>query len=147
MKMLANFTFSNEYWVFLAPVFFILIDIATGFLSAWKEENINSSALRNGLVKKCGELFCIAIGEILTYGLSLPHYIIYGISLYIILMEIISNLENISEMGVKVPRFVTEKFKKVDDLTNADYASVKKDIDAAWNEIRKLEENKNGRSE
>jgi toxin secretion/phage lysis holin len=141
MQALTQFKFAKEYWVFLAPILFIMIDITTGFLNAWKEQQVMSCRLRNGLVKKCGELFCIAIGEILTYALGLPHYIVYGIAGYVIFMEIVSNVENIAKMGVPIPAFINEALSHAsDDFANADYVTVKKDVDAAWIEIRKLKE-------
>ena len=141
MQALTQFKFAKEYWVFLAPILFILIDIATGFLNAWKEQKVMSCRLRNGLVKKCGELFCIAIGEILTYALGLPRYIVYGIAGYVILMEIVSNIENIAKMGVPIPAFISKALSQAsDDFANADYATVKKDLDSAWDEIRRLKE-------
>ncbi len=147
--MINDMAFRNELWVFIAPLIFILLDIASGFLNAWKEDNIRSSKLRSGLVKKAGEIFCIVIGEVAVHGLFLPRQIVYFISIYIIFMEIVSNLENISRMGVPIPSFIKDHLSKyTDDLQNADYATVKKDVDAAWNEIRKLkEEENNGKSQ
>lgn len=145
MNVITQFKYSNEYWVFLCPILFILIDIATGFLNAWSAKEIMSCRLRKGLVKKCGELACIAIGEILTSALGLPHYYVYGISGYIVFMEIVSNLENISKMGVTIPRFISEALSHTsDDFANADYATLKKDVDSAWKAIRELEKKDEG---
>lgn len=147
--MINDLTFRNELWVFVAPLIFILLDIASGFLNAWKEGDIRSSKLRDGLVKKAGEIFCIVIGEVAVYGLFLPKQIVYFISIYIIFMEIVSNIENISKMGVPIPHFLEDRLSKyTGDFQEGDYATVKKDIDAAWNEIRKLkEEEENGKSQ
>ena len=72
--------------------------------------------MREGLVKKCGEITILAIGQLFTVGLVLPTYIMSGISFYIIFMELISICENLQKMGVPVPKFIK---KALDDTEKA----------------------------
>jgi phage-related holin len=72
--------------------------------------------MREGLVKKCGEITILAIGQLFTVGLVLPTYIMSGISFYIIFMELISICENLQKMGVPIPKFIK---KALDDTEKA----------------------------
>ena len=88
------------------------VDILTGSLNAWAKSNFKSFKMREGLVKKCGEITILAIGQLFTIGLVLPTYIMSGVSFYIIFMELISICENLQKMGVPIPKFIK---KALDD--------------------------------
>lgn len=107
--------FSENYWIFIIPVVLMLIDFATGIINAWATNHLKSFKMREGLSKKAGELAILAIGELFTVGLSIPIYVITFLSLYIILMEIISICENLKKMGVKIPKFIDNA---LDDAEN-----------------------------
>lgn len=92
------------------------IDILTGSLNAWAKSAFKSFKMREGLVKKCGEITILAIGQLFTVGLVLPTYIMSGISFYIIFMELISICENLQKMGVPIPKFIK---KALDDTEKA----------------------------
>ena len=92
------------------------VDILTGSLNAWAKSNFKSFKMREGLVKKCGEITILAIGQLFTVGLVLPTYIMSGISFYIIFMELISICENLQKMGVPIPKFIK---KALDDTEKA----------------------------
>lgn len=108
--------FANEIWVFIIPGVLMVVDILTGSLNAWAKSNFRSFKMREGLVKKCGEITILAIGQLFTVGLVLPTYIMSGISFYIILMELISICENLQKMGVPIPKFIK---KALDDTEKA----------------------------
>lgn len=115
-KILENVKFANEVWVFIIPGVLMAIDILTGSLNAWAKSNFKSFKMREGLVKKCGEITILAIGQLFTVGLVLPAYIMSGISFYIIFMELISICENLQKMGVPIPKFIK---KALDDTEKA----------------------------
>ena len=79
------------------------IDIATGFINAWIRKEVSSSRLRSGLGKKIGEVSILVIGELFTYALRLPKDMMKFFAAYIILMEIISIIENLDKLGVPIP--------------------------------------------
>ena len=74
--------------------------------------------MREGLAKKCGEVALLVAGEILTLGLSVPVYIVAGVSIYIILMEIISLFENLEKLGVPIPKFIKRALGNVGEAVN-----------------------------
>lgn len=115
-NILDKVKFANEIWVFIIPGVLMAVDILTGSLNAWAKANFRSFKMREGLVKKCGEITILAIGQLFTIGLVLPTYIMSGISFYIIFMELISICENLQKMGVPIPKFIK---KALDDTEKA----------------------------
>lgn len=115
-NILDKVKFANEIWVFIIPGILMAIDILTGSLNAWAKSNFKSFKMREGLVKKCGEITILAIGQLFTIGLVLPTYIMSGVSFYIIFMELISICENLQKMGVPIPKFIK---KALDDTEKA----------------------------
>lgn len=79
---------------------FIVLDFATGLIKACKSSSFKSSAMREGLFHKMGEVLCVTLGVLIQYA---EGYLNLGINLpvadatcaYIVLMEIGSALENI----------------------------------------------------
>lgn len=115
-NILDKVKFANEIWVFIIPGVLMAVDILTGSLNAWAKSNFKSFKMREGLVKKCGEITILAIGQLFTVGLVLPTYIMSGISFYIIFMELVSICENLQKMGVPIPKFIK---KALDDTEKA----------------------------
>lgn len=105
-EVMENVKFVNEVWVFVIPGILMAIDILTGSLNAWAKGDFKSYKMRQGLVKKCGEVTILGIGELFTIGMILPTYIMSGISFYIIFMELISICENLQKIGVPIPKFI-----------------------------------------
>lgn len=105
-ELVSRFHFTNEIWAIMVPIVLMAIDIITGLLNAWIKGEVKSSILRKGLAKKVGEMCVILIGELFTLGLSLPSAIGTGISIYIVIMELISICENLEKLGVPIPKFI-----------------------------------------
>lgn len=134
-KVLESVKFVNEVWVFMIPGILMAIDILTGSLNAWAKRDFKSFKMRQGLVKKCGEVTILGIGELFTIGMILPTYIMSGISFYIIFMELISICENLQKMGVPIPKFIKKALsdteKALEDKESVD--SKKEDTDNGGN--------------
>jgi toxin secretion/phage lysis holin len=94
------------------------IDVLTGTINAWIKGEIKSSILRKGLGKKIGEIVVLAIGELFLIAMSLPMAVLNGISLYIIVMELISICENLEKLGVPIPRFVKKALASTEEKIN-----------------------------
>ena len=100
-------------------------DYVTGMMSAWASKTLSSKTGLLGLVKKLGYGF--AVGAALavdfvvqtagaTLGLALEGVFCFGllVTVWLILNECISILENLGELGVPVPGFlkaITERLK------------------------------------
>lgn len=92
---------------------FILMDLLTGLIKAFKEKNYNSSIMREGLFHKCGSILCIAFAFLVEYvqtyidlGFNVP--VAVPICVYIITMEIGSIIENVCAIN---PEILPEKLK------------------------------------
>lgn len=114
LDILKNIHFVSLTWILILPLSLMGIDILTGLFNAlWKEKNFESSVMRAGLTKKVGEIAIIVIGLLFTYGLALPIYIMQAVSLYLIIMELMSIMENLDRMGVPLPKFVKDLVNNV----------------------------------
>lgn len=106
-----------------------LTDVATGFINAAIKHNVSSKELRNGAVRKC----CLFVAIILAVEIdkvimqTAGHYIqIYGkdlltrtvVIVYFILEELVSVLENLSNIGVPVPKWLRSILTQVSETAN-----------------------------
>ena len=107
--------FTASYWMFLLPVVSAGADILTGLLQAGVNNCYNSSVMRKGLYRKLGELACVILAYVVSVAISLPLNITAFVSIYIVVMELISVLENLSAAGVPFPVWILKKLKKAAD--------------------------------
>lgn len=106
--------FQAAKYAFAIPFIFIAVDILTGFINAWSKKQFESAIMREGLGKKAGEIIAVIIGELVTYILGIPAYIVDGIIFYISFMELMSILENLDKLGVKLPKKLKDRLNNVD---------------------------------
>lgn len=92
--------FSNYIWVIITPLLFSLFDIITGFIQAVINHDVDSSKMRKGLLHKLLLIIIILSGILLDKTFNL-NYITKFISIYIIIMEITSILENLKKAGIE----------------------------------------------
>ena len=72
---------------------FMVLDLLTGVVKAFKEKTFTSSIMREGLFHKVGSIICVVFAVLVDYaqslidiGVSLP--VAIGVCTYIIIMEI-----------------------------------------------------------
>lgn len=99
--------------VYLLSGGFILMDLLTGLVKAFKEKAYNSSIMREGLYHKFGSIITIVFGSLIDYtqryvdiGVTIP--VASAICGYIILMEIGSIIENVCVIN---PDIMPEKLR------------------------------------
>lgn len=119
-ELVTQFNFQNETYVVVIPLILMCLDIMTGLINAWIKGEVDSSKLRKGLGKKLGEITCILIGEIFVVGFGLTAYIAAGVSIYIIVMELISICENLEKLGVPIPKFIKKALMVANTEINKD---------------------------
>lgn len=106
---------------------FILFDVITGILKAVKNNNLNSTKLREGLIHKASEVLCIVGAYALPFGLQylevdfkLP--VLGVVAIYICLMETISAIENLCEVNPIINKFFAPYLEKLkgtsEDMVN-----------------------------
>lgn len=99
---------------------FILFDILTGILKAWKQKSINSAVLRTGLFNKLSEIVAIAFSAFLEFGgdeihLGIDLPFVGVVSSYICLMEFISITENLCVLNPQFEKLFGKYLEKVKD--------------------------------
>lgn len=90
-----------NYHLIIVALLFVLLDIVTGVLQSFINGNFKSSIMRKGGVRKLFLIVVIVFGVLLDFaqtiielGFNVPAC--SGICAYIILMEIMSVIENIN---------------------------------------------------
>lgn len=120
----SHIRFTHDYWIALLPLTFMLIDLVTGYINAWKNHQVQSSKMRTGITKKAGEIILILIVQILSLALGFPRTLVTFFSCYISFSEFNSNLENLALLGVPLPRWVTSRVNQaIDTMNNTDITS------------------------
>lgn len=105
--------------VYLIVAGFILLDMITGIIKAFKEKAYNSSVMREGLFHKCGSILCVVFGVLVDFaqgyfdlGVAIP--VAVSICIYISIMEIGSIIENVSTINPEImPDKLKQYFKKL----------------------------------
>lgn len=98
---------------------FILLDMITGIIKAFKEKTYNSSVMREGLYHKSGSILLVGFGLLVDYGQNLLDLgvnipIAISICSYIIMMEIGSIIENLGAINPEIlPEKVKSHFQKL----------------------------------
>lgn len=107
-EIIQNMHFTNIWWAILAPMILIVIDVLTGIVIAWRNNDFKSAKMRTGLSKKFGELVYVLVGILTKFALG-TELILYFTVGYICLMELSSLAENCDKLGVKMPPKLKEK--------------------------------------
>lgn len=107
-QIIQNIHFSNIWWAIASPLFLIVLDVLTGVIIAWRNNDFKSTKMRTGLSKKFGELVYVLVGILAKFALG-TELILYFTVGYICLMEISSLAENCDKLGVKLPEKVKNK--------------------------------------
>ena len=113
----------------------MLIDYASGMTKAWLAGELSSRVGLRGIVKKVGSLAVICVAAIVDWlmisglqrvGITLKLDYCFGliVTIWFIINECISILENLAAIGVPLPGFLTAMVKRlaavVDDKAKAE---------------------------
>ena len=106
---------------------FIALDFVSGLLKALSNGTYESSKMRKGLYHKIGELFawgfCLACDITLPqFGIDLPFALVNAVTVYIVLMESGSIIENIGIMNPEIGKYLSGVFEKIRTKDGADDA-------------------------
>lgn len=114
MEELMNLHFTNIWWALGLPLILMVLDIVTGYYNAWKNNEVSSTRMRDGLGKKCAELCYIALGFIFNFAFGISA-VMYFMVIYVCYMEIVSLFENCAKLGLPVPDKIKEKINNSDN--------------------------------
>lgn len=108
--------------ILLIPVLVLfavmVIDYCTGMASAYKNKEIKSKTGLIGILKKLSYLVLVCVGGVVDYlicaglasvGIDYSSYC-FGliVAVWLIINELISILENLSELGTPIPQFLVK---------------------------------------
>lgn len=102
----------------------MILDYLSGMAAAWVHNNLSSKIGAKGIVKKVGymALIVVAMGvDYLIYSgiaavnIDLGYNMWFGllVAVWLIINELISILENLDQLGVPIPKFLTAVIQKL----------------------------------
>ena len=113
-QIIQNVHFTNIIWAILAPLILIILDILTGIVIAWRNNDFQSTKMRAGLSKKFGEIVYVLVGIIAKFALGIDLVLYFAVG-YICIMEISSLAENCDKLDIKIPAKLKEKLNNAND--------------------------------
>lgn len=112
-NIIENIQFSNIWWAIATPLILIVLDVLSGVMIAWKNNDFQSAKMRAGLSKKFGELVYILVGILTKFALGTELILHFTVG-YICIMEISSLLENGDKLGVPIHPKIKEKLNNIE---------------------------------
>lgn len=111
--------------IILAAV--MIIDYMSGILRAWAQEQLNSRIGVKGIVKKLCYLLLVCVAGVVDWlifsglrkvGISLDFGFCFGlmVTIWLIVNELISILENLAALEVPMPNFLTKIVKHLKNV-------------------------------
>ena len=95
--------YSHTYWIFQATI-----------NSTW-----DSTKMRKGLFRKGGEMMVVVVSWLVGIAIPLDFNVAFFFSIYIVLMEAVSIIENLDLAGIPMPVWIIKRLKKtMQDMTD-----------------------------
>jgi toxin secretion/phage lysis holin len=91
------------------------VDIITGILKAIKLKKLRSRTSWFGYARKIGVLCLVIVAAVIDTILGFNGAVTLGTVLFYIAGEGLSIVENLAQIGVKVPAFIREKLQVIQD--------------------------------
>ncbi len=117
----------------------MIIDYGTGMAEAYINKTLNSRIGVKGILTKIGYLVLVCVGGVVDYligaglasaGIDYSSYC-FGliVAVWLIINELISILENLSELGTPIPQFLVKIVHRLKDSVDSktDYDTDKKE--------------------
>lgn len=108
------FLFGDFDFLLKSIIVLMFLDYVTGICKSFYQKRINSSIGGQGIIKKVLYLCSITVSVILDKLLSMNGSLRTLVITSFIFNEILSILENSSEMGIKIPKYLYESLKKAE---------------------------------
>lgn len=100
--------------------FLVSIDVFTGLIKAWKTGKLKSRILKDGLFASLGEFIVLFLCVLSATYIPITSPLVYVIIIYMVMKELYSILENLIEIGVRLPKWLVTGLQaytdKLDDL-------------------------------
>lgn len=103
-ELIKDLNFTSVAWQIFTPLCFSLADFITGYIQALINKNVESRKMRVGLLHKTLILLVIILSFVVDLAFNLK-YIASFVCVYVVVMEIMSILENLKKAGINVGKF------------------------------------------
>ena len=105
-------------------IFAMIIDYVTGMSAAWYHSELSSKKGIKGIVKKVGYLALVVVAMIIDWlvsqglqqiNVNMDYSVFFAVlvAVWLIINELISTLENLSRMGVPIPKFLKKVINRL----------------------------------
>lgn len=98
-QIITSLNFTNIFWQGGATLIFMIADIVSGVIQAVINKNLDSQKMREGILRKMLLILVVILSFIFQYAFNIP-IISKVVCIYLIVMEIISILENLKKAGI-----------------------------------------------
>ena len=97
--IIENLEFTSLFWQVIATLVFMLADVISGLISAVIRNDLDSKVMREGLLRKILLILVVALSFVISsaFGINIISKVV---CIYIIIMEVISILENLKKAGI-----------------------------------------------
>lgn len=136
INCISSLSFTNFGWQIATPLIFSLADIISGTVQAIINHNLDSQKMRAGLWHKTLILLIIILGFVVHFAFNWSWFS-QTVCIYIIIMELISILENLKKAGFDIGNLSKYLKEKTDSNTQE---SIGKLVDIVENNIKESEE-------
>lgn len=103
-EIIKSLNFTNVAWQIFTPLLFSLADFITGYIQALINHDVQSRKMRVGLLHKTLIFLVIILSFVVHLAFNLK-YVSSFVCIYVVLMEIISIMENLKKAGLDVGNF------------------------------------------
>lgn len=103
-ELIKDLNFTSVAWQIFAPLCFSLADFITGYIQALINHDVQSKKMRVGLLHKTLIFLVILLSFIIQFAFDLS-YISSFVCVYVVIMEIISIMENLKKAGLDIGNF------------------------------------------
>lgn len=128
LEIVQNLNFTNLFWQIITPILFSLADIVTGYIQAVINKNVDSQKMRVGLYHKVLIILVLFLSFILGIAFDIMAISSF-VCVYVVIMEVISIIENLKKAGIDVG-WLSEIVKdKTEDTTEESINKLTKTIE------------------
>lgn len=107
------FLFGSFDFLLKAILTLMVLDYITGVCKSFVKKEVNSSIGSNGIIKKVVYLCVIALSVLLDQILNMNGSLRNMVIISFIFNEMLSILENSSEIGIKLPNIIYQSLEKI----------------------------------
>ncbi|MDW8515811.1 phage holin family protein [Priestia flexa] len=101
----------------------MLLDVITGLMKAWKNKRLRSRNALYGYARKIGIYVAIIVANIIDQVFGFNGAVATATVLFYIGNELLSIVENLAQIGVKVPSVITDKLHVINQEENKEEKS------------------------